>query len=169
MKAGGIFLRRRSQERFLSLHPQSDFPFFCRIIVNRQRLPPLIGLNQYDRTRLTHLKRSDDKSSLSIQFFQIVYQTYRSFRLCQQTGNFLPRNTVNSKRLLPLNKCINSCQITYFFVGHLFFITLLTTRMEDTSLFVEVNTSTFHTWDERPLCTIVPTARTVSPSCAEDI
>ena len=75
MKAGGIFLRRRSQERFLSLHPQSDFPFFCRIIVNRQRLPPLIGLNQYDRTRLTHLKRSDDKSSLSIQFFQIVYQT----------------------------------------------------------------------------------------------
>ena len=73
------------------------------------------------------------------------------------------------KWLLPLNKCINSCQVTYFFVGHLFFITLLTTRMEDTSLLVEVNTSTFHTWDERPLCTTVPTARTVSPSCAEDI
>ena len=67
--------------------------------------PPLIGLNQYDRTRLTHLKRSDDKSSLSIQFFQIVYQTDRSFRLRQQTGNFLSGNTVNSKRLLPLNKC----------------------------------------------------------------
>lgn len=28
---------------------------------------------------------------------------------------------------------------------------------------------TFHIWDERPLCRIVPTALTVSPSCAEEI
>lgn len=55
-----------------------------------------------------------------------------------------------------------------FFI-YLFFNTLFTTLMEDTSLLVEVNTSTFHTWDERPLCTMVATARTVSPSCAEDI
>ena len=44
---------------------------------------------------------------------------------------------------------------------HLFFITLFTTRMEETNLFVEVNTSTFQIWDERPLCRIVPTALTV--------
>ena len=58
--------------------------------------------------------------------------------------------------------------IELFFI-YLFFNTLFTTLMEDTSLLVEVNTSTFHTWDERPLCTMVATARTVSPSCAEDI
>ena len=52
---------------------------------------------------------------------------------------------------------------------HLFFITLFTTRMEETNLFVEVNTSTFQIWDERPLCRIVPTALTVSPSCAEEM
>ena len=41
--------------------------------------------------------------------------------------------------------------------------------MEETNLFVEVNTSTFQIWDERPLCRIVPTALTVSPSCAEEM
>lgn len=52
---------------------------------------------------------------------------------------------------------------------YLFFITLFTTRTEETSLLVEVNTSTFHIWDERPLCRIVPTTLTESPSCAEEI
>ena len=81
----------------------------------------------------------------SHQIVQIVYQTDLLLRLCQQTGKFLSGNTVYHKRSLLPDKRINNCQITYFFVNHLFFITLLTTRTEDTSLFVEVKTSTFHT------------------------
>ena len=90
-------------------------------------------------------KGSDNKSFLSVQLLQIVYQTDILLRLCQQTGKFLSGNTVYRKRSLLPDKRINNCQITYFFVNHLFFITLLTTRTEDTSLFVEVKTSTFHT------------------------
>lgn len=79
----------------------------------------------------------------------------------------LTRNTPNSETPALLD------QRVYYFVrifwNHFFFSILLITRTEETSLSVEVNMSTFHTWDERPLWIIVPTARTVSPSWADDI
>ena len=141
----GILLRVRGLKIFLLLYLQRSLIFFLRIIVKRKGLPPAIRLYQYNRTHLTHPKGSDNKSFLSVQLLQIVYQTDLLLRLCQQTGKFLSGNTVYHKRSLLPDKRINNCQITYFFVNHLFFITLLTTRTEDTSLFVEVKTSTFHT------------------------
>ena len=73
----------------------------------------------------------------------------------------LTGNTPNSETPALLD------QRVYYFVriswNHFFFSMLLITRTEETSLSVEVNMSTFHTWDERPLWIIVPTARTVSP------
>lgn len=70
----------------------------------------------------------------------------------------LTRNTPNSETPALLD------QRVYYFVriswNHFFFSMLLITRTEETSLSVEVNMSTFHTWDERPLWIIVPTART---------
>ena len=53
-------------------------------------------------------------------------------------------------------------------VCHFFFKMLFTTRTVETSLSVDVYTLTSHTCEERPLWMIVPTARTVSPSCAEE-
>lgn len=49
-------------------------------------------------------------------------------------------------KVLKVQKPANKKQRNY-----LFFITLFTTRTDETSLLVEVNTSTFHTCDERPL------------------
>ena len=70
----------------------------------------------------------------------------------------LTGNTPNSETPALLD------QRVYYFVriswNHFFFSMLLITRTEETSLSVEVNMSTFHTWDERPLWIIVPTART---------
>ena len=108
-------------------------------------LPPAIRLYQYNRTHLTHPKGSDNKSFLSVQLLQIVYQTDLLLRLCQQTGSFSPGIRYTTKGRF----CRISASITVRLLISssiiFFFITLLTTRTEDTSLFVEVKTSTFHT------------------------
>lgn len=78
-------------------------------------------------------------------------------------ANPFPRFTVEHEGFSPLNPFTD-----YLFVvphaAHFRFITLFITRMDETNFSVEVNTSTFHTCEERPLCTIVATALTVSPS-----
>ena len=52
----------------------------------------------------------------------------------------------------------------FYSFRYLFFITLFTTRTVLTNLPVEVLTSTFQTWLLLPACSMVATARTVSPS-----
>ena len=85
----------------------------------------------------------------------------RAARMPWQTLS--PRFTVEHEGFSLLNPFTD-----YLFVvphaAHFRFITLFITRMDETNFSVEVNTSTFHTCEERPLCTIVATALTVSPS-----
>ena len=110
---------------------------FFHVLHPSVKAAPTDRLNQHNRGH-DSLTQTEQLQILSaVQFFQIVYQTDRSFACVSRPRNLLSGLAVNSKQLLPLNKCINSCQFTYFFIGHLFFITLLTTRMEDTGLFVK--------------------------------
>ena len=112
---------------------------------------------------LSEPKRGKYKTSLPVvgreDFKRLQGRPCRPYAV----ANPFPRFTVEHEGFSPLNPFTD-----YLFVvphaAHFRFITLFITRMDETNFSVEVNTSTFHTCEERPLCTIVATALTVSPS-----
>ena len=109
-------------------------------------------------------KRGKHKTSLPVQrrdaFKRLQGGPCRPYAVT----NTFPRLTVEHKGIFSALNPFIYYRLVILHTAHLRFITLFITRMDETNFSVEVNTSTFHTCEERPLCTIVATALTVSPS-----
>ena len=96
------------------------------------------------------MERGDDITALPVQFFYIVKKSYRTGTLHDEAGRF-SRYAPDSKVTVLPDQGVDSLTADSFFCGHFFFNILFTTRTDDTSLSVDVNTSTFQTCEERPL------------------
>ena len=96
------------------------------------------------------MERGNDKTALPVKLLDMVEKTCRTGGLHGEP-DIVSRYTPECKTPVLLDKNVYFIAITCFVECHFFFNILLTTRTEDTSLSVEVNTSTFQTWEERPL------------------
>ena len=99
---------------------------------------------------LIRTERNKHKSLAVIQCRNIFEHFRLPCMLPYAMTHILVRQTVKCKRQSGMNPFfynipVDSLFSHFLFYPHFLFITLLTTRTEDTSLPVEVNTSTFHT------------------------